>query len=140
MSCNRICRSVAEFLRLAKLPAEIFLRVLMTTVFSKIIAGEIPADVLYEDDICFAFRDINPKAPTHFLVIPKKEIVSLADLSDEDEAIVGRCVLVASQVAESEGLVGGYRLIANTREDGGQEVMHLHFHVLGGRKLGWPPG
>ena len=116
------------------------LQFLMTTVFSKIIAGEIPADVLYEDDICLAFRDINPKAPTHFLVIPKKEIVSLADLSDEDEAIVGRCVLVASQVAESEGLVGGYRLIANTREDGGQEVMHLHFHVLGGRKLGWPPG
>jgi histidine triad (HIT) family protein len=112
----------------------------MTTIFSKIIAGEIPADVLYEDDLCLAFRDINPRAPIHFLVIPKKEIVSLADLSDEDEAIVGRCVLVASKVAEAEGLSGGYRLVANTREDGGQEVMHLHFHILGGRKLDWPPG
>lgn len=112
----------------------------MTTIFSKIIAGEIPADILYEDDVCLAFRDINPRAPIHFLVIPKKEIVSLADLSDEDEAIVGRCVLVASKVAEAEGLSGGYRLVTNTREDGGQEVMHLHFHVLGGRKLDWPPG
>ena len=112
----------------------------MTTIFSKIIAGEIPADILYDDDVCLAFRDINPRAPIHFLVIPKKEIVSLADLSDEDEAIVGRCVLVASKVAKDEGLIGGYRLVANTREDGGQEVMHLHFHVLGGRKLDWPPG
>ena len=77
---------------------------------------------------------------THFLVIPKKEIASLADLSDEDEEIVGRCVMVASRVASHEGLAGGYRLVANTGDDGGQEVPHLHFHVLGGRKLTWPPG
>ena len=112
----------------------------MTTIFSKIIAREIPAEVLHEDDLCLAFRDINPKAPTHFLVIPKKEIVSLAELSDEDEQIVGRCIVVASKVAAAEGLERGYRVVANTREDGGQEVDHLHFHVLGGRKMTWPPG
>jgi histidine triad (HIT) family protein len=112
----------------------------MTTIFSKIIAREIPAEILHEDDLCLAFRDIKPKAPTHFLVIPKKEIVSLAELSDEDEQIVGRCIMVASKVATAEGLEGGYRVVANTREDGGQEVDHLHFHVLGGRKMTWPPG
>lgn len=112
----------------------------MSSIFAKIIAGEIPADVLHDDELCLAFRDINPRAPVHFLVIPKKEIVSLADLSDEDEAIVGRCIMVASKVAAAEGLEGGYRLVANTRDDGGQEVPHLHFHVLGGRKMDWPPG
>lgn len=112
----------------------------MTTIFSKIIAREIPAEVLHEDDLCLAFRDINPRAPTHFLVIPKKEIVSLAELSDEDEQIVGRCIMVASKVAAAEGLERGYRVVANTREDGGQEVDHLHFHILGGRKMTWPPG
>lgn len=112
----------------------------MTTIFSKIIAREIPADILFEDDLCLAFRDINPRAPTHFLVIPKKEIESLAELSEEDEQIVGRCIMVASRVAAQEGLENGYRLVANTRSDGGQEVPHLHFHVLGGRQLSWPPG
>ena len=112
----------------------------MPSIFSKIIAKEIPADILHEDDVCLAFRDINPKAPIHFLVIPKKEIESLADVSEEDEAILGRCLVVASQVANAEGLDAGYRLVANTREDGGQEVPHLHFHVLGGRPLNWPPG
>ena len=112
----------------------------MPTIFTKIIDKEIPADILYEDDLCLAFRDINPRAPTHFLVIPKKEIVSLAELSDEDERIVGRCVMIASKVAAEQGLDGGYRLVANTRDDGGQEVPHLHFHVLGGRKMTWPPG
>ena len=112
----------------------------MATIFSKIIAREIPADILHEDDLCVAFRDINPRAPTHFLVIPKKEIKSLAELSDDDERIVGRCIMVASSVAAAEGLEGGYRLVANTREDGGQEVDHLHFHLLAGRNLDWPPG
>ena len=114
--------------------------VAMPSIFSKIIAREIPADILHEDDLCLAFRDISPQAPTHFLVIPKKEIVSLADLEEEDEAILGRCIMVASRGAAAEGLEGGYRLIANTRDDGGQEVPHLHFHVLGGRKMTWPPG
>jgi histidine triad (HIT) family protein len=112
----------------------------MTTIFTKIINREIPADILHEDDVCLAFGDINPQAPTHFLVIPKKEIVSLAELSDEDEVIVGRCLMVASKVAAEQGLDGGYRVVANIREDGGQEVDHLHFHVLGGRKMKWPPG
>ena len=112
----------------------------MATIFSKIITREIPADILYEDEVCLAFRDINPKAPTHFLVIPKKEIVSLAEQSEEDESIVGRCLMVAARVAAEEGLEEGYRLVANSGPDGGQEVAHLHFHVLGGRKLTWPPG
>lgn len=112
----------------------------MPSIFSKIIAKELPAEILHEDELCLAFRDINPKAPVHFLVIPKKEIVSLADVDDEDEAILGRCILVASKVAAAEGLENGFRLVANTRDDGGQEVPHLHFHVLGGRKLSWPPG
>lgn len=112
----------------------------MPTIFNKIIDRVIPADIIYEDEVCLAFRDINPQAPTHFLVIPRKEIVSLADLSDEDEAIVGRCIMVASKVAAEEGLEAGYRLVANTRDDGLQTVAHLHFHVLGGRKMKWPPG
>lgn len=112
----------------------------MPTIFTKIIDREIPADILLEDDICLAFRDVNPQAPTHFLVIPKKEIVSLADLSDEDDAIIGHCVMVASKVAAAEGLDAGWRLVANTRDDGGQTVPHLHFHVLGGRQMIWPPG
>ena len=112
----------------------------MSTIFKKIIDREIPADILYEDDVCLAFRDINPQAPTHFLVIPRKEVASLADLSDEDEAIVGRCVMVASKVAAQQGLEAGYRMVVNIRDDGGQEVPHLHFHILGGRKMKWPPG
>lgn len=127
LKCNRFDNSFFSVFR-------------MPTIFSKIIAKEIPADLLHEDDVCIAFRDISPKAPTHFLVIPKKEIVSMADLTPDDAAIVGRCLVVASEVAAAEGLTDGYRLIANTGSDGGQEVPHLHFHVLGGRKLTWPPG
>ena len=112
----------------------------MSTIFKKIIDGELPADIIYEDEVCLAFRDIKPQAPTHVLVIPRKEIPSLADLTDEDEAIVGRCVMVAAQIAANEGLDAGWRLVANIREDGGQEVPHLHFHVIGGRKMKWPPG
>ncbi|TWT91262.1 histidine triad nucleotide-binding protein [Stieleria varia] len=110
------------------------------SVFKKIIDREIPADIVFEDELCLAFRDINPQAPAHILVIPKKEIVSLIDLTDEDEQIVGRCVLVATKIAAKEGLSAGYRLIVNCGDDGGQEVPHLHFHLMGGRKLTWPPG
>ncbi len=110
------------------------------TIFSKIIAKEIPADIVFEDDLCIAFRDISPKAPTHILVIPKKVIASLSDLTGEDESIVGRCVLVASMIAKKEQLDNGYRLVVNCGSDGGQEVAHLHFHLLGGRRLTWPPG
>lgn len=110
------------------------------SIFAKIIAREIPADIVYEDELCLAFRDIAPKAPTHILVIPKKPIQSLADLQAEDEAIVGRCVMVASRIAGDERLDAGYRLVVNCGNDGGQEVPHLHFHLLGGRKMTWPPG
>ncbi len=110
------------------------------TIFTKIIAREIPADIVFEDDVCLAFRDIAPKAPTHILVIPKKPIVSLAELTEEDQAIMGRCVVAASIIARQEGLSGGYRLVVNCGSDGGQEVPHLHFHLLGGRQLTWPPG
>ncbi|RPH84417.1 MAG: histidine triad nucleotide-binding protein [Planctomycetaceae bacterium] len=110
------------------------------TIFAKIIAREVPAEFVHEDELCIAIRDIAPKAPTHILVIPKKPIVSLADLTPEDEAIVGRCVLVTSQVAEQLGLHNGYRLVVNCGREGGQEVPHLHFHLLGGRPLTWPPG
>jgi histidine triad (HIT) family protein len=110
------------------------------TIFAKIIAREIPADIVYEDEWCLAFRDIAPKAPTHILIIPKKPIASLIDLTDEDQGIMGRCVLVASAVARQELLSDGYRLVVNCGSDGGQEVAHLHFHLLGGRKMTWPPG
>ncbi|KAA5541033.1 histidine triad nucleotide-binding protein [Roseiconus nitratireducens] len=107
----------------------------MTSIFKKIIDREVPADIVYEDDLCLAFRDIQPKAPVHILVIPKKEIPSLQELSEDDQSIVGRCVWVASQLAAQEGLVNGYKLVVNCGEDGGQEVPHLHFHLLGGKKL-----
>lgn len=109
-------------------------------LFCKIVNGEIPADIIHQSATTIAFRDINPQAPTHLLVIPKREIVSLADLSEEDEAVMGRCMVVVQKVAAQEGLDGGYRLICNCGDDGGQEVPHIHFHVLGGRKLTWPPG
>jgi len=110
------------------------------TIFAKIIAREVPADIVYEDDVCLAFRDITPRAPTHILVIPKKPIPSLAELTEEDEAIVGRCVVALSKIAAAQGLGNGYRMVVNCGNDGGQEVPHLHFHLLGGRKLTWPPG
>ena len=112
----------------------------MASIFTKIVNREIPADIVFEDDLCIAFKDIAPKAPTHLLVVPKKEIVSMAELTDEDEAIIGRCMLVASKVARDAGLANGYRLVINTGNEGGQEVPHIHIHVLGGRPMTWPPG
>lgn len=109
----------------------------MSTIFSKIISGEAKADILYQDDLVTAFRDISPAAPTHILVIPNKEIPTVDDLSEEDEAVTGRMFLVASRLARQEGIAAeGYRLIVNCREHGGQEVYHLHMHLLGGRPLG----
>lgn len=109
----------------------------MSTIFSKIISGEAKADILYQDDLVTAFRDINPAAPTHILIVPNKEIATIDDLAEEDEAIAGRMFLVASRLAREEGIAAkGYRLIVNCREHGGQEVYHLHMHLLGGRPLG----
>ncbi|VXD22854.1 purine nucleoside phosphoramidase [Planktothrix serta PCC 8927] len=110
------------------------------TIFSKIIRREIPADIVYEDDLCLAFRDIAPQAPVHILVIPKKPIPKLADTTSEDHALMGHLLLKVKQVAEEAGLENGYRVVINTGVDGGQTVDHLHLHILGGRSMEWPPG
>lgn len=110
------------------------------TIFKRIIDKEIPADILYEDDLCLAFRDIAPQTPTHVLVIPKKEIASVATIADEDQALIGHLYLVIRNIANQLGLDNGYRVVANCGADGGQAVDHLHFHLLGGRQLKWPPG
>ena len=111
------------------------------TVFSKIIRKEIPAKIVYEDDLALAFHDINPQAPIHVLVIPKKPIVSLEDASDEDDALLGHLHRVVRTVARQLGCAeSGYRLVVNCGQDGGQDVMHIHFHLLSGRRLKWPPG
>jgi len=110
------------------------------TIFKRIIDGEIPADILYQDDQCLAFRDVSPQAPTHVLVIPKREIASLADLRDDDAELAGHMLLVVRKLAKDLGLTDGYRVIANTGPDAGQSVDHLHFHLLGGRPMKWPPG
>ncbi len=111
------------------------------TIFGKIIRREIPANIVYEDDVCLAFRDIAPQAPVHILVIPKKPIPSLADATAEDKALLGHIVLTIKQIADQEGLTEkGYRVVTNIGEEGGQTVFHLHFHLLGGRAMHWPPG
>jgi histidine triad (HIT) family protein len=110
------------------------------TIFAKIIDREIPADIVFEDDLSLAFRDVNPQAPTHVLVIPKREITSIASADDEDAALLGHLMIVARRVAEQLDLGGGYRLVINCGADGGQTVDHLHVHLLGGRPLSWPPG
>jgi histidine triad (HIT) family protein len=110
------------------------------TIFKTIIDHEIPADIIYEDDRCLAFRDVAPKAPTHVLVIPKKEIPSLDAVTEEDAALVAHLWTVIRQLARDLKLTGGYRVVLNCGPDGGQSVDHLHFHLLGGRQMGWPPG
>ena len=109
----------------------------MSTIFSKIIAGEVSADVIHQDDRVTAFRDIHPAAPTHILIVPNREIPTVNDLADEDEALAGHMLLVARDLAKSEGIAeSGYRLIVNCNRDGNQEVFHLHMHLIGGRPLG----
>ena len=109
----------------------------MSTVFSKIIAREIPADIVYEDDLVIAFRDIAPIAPVHVLILPKKEIATVNDVTAADELALGRMMTVAAKIASDEGIAeNGYRLITNCNKHGGQEVFHLHMHLLGGRSLG----
>ena len=110
------------------------------TIFKKIIDGEIPADIVYEDERCLAFRDIAPQAPTHVLVIPRKEIESIETLDDDDQALVGHLLLVVRNLARQLELEPGYRVVCNCGPDGGQMVPHLHFHLLGGRQMTWPPG
>ena len=110
------------------------------TIFSKIIRKEIPADIVYEDDLVVAFRDVQPQAPVHILVIPKKPIESIDQATPEDAALLGHLLLTVKRVATQEGLDNGYRVVINTGEDGGQTVFHLHLHLLGKRSMTWPPG
>ena len=110
------------------------------TIFSKIIRKEIPADIVYEDDLALAFRDVQPQAPVHILVIPKQPIESIDRATDSDAALLGHLLLTVKRVAAQEGLVKGYRVVINTGEDGGQTVFHLHLHLLGNRTMTWPPG
>ncbi len=113
----------------------------MPSLFTKILNREIKADIIFEDEICFAFRDIQPQAPHHFLVVPRKEIRSLADSGPEDAAILGHLLLKAGDLAREFGFAeNGFRTVINTNNDGGQSVYHLHVHVLAGRPMGWPPG
>ncbi len=110
------------------------------TIFQKIIDRQIPADIVYEDELCLAFRDISPQAPTHVLVIPKRAIASLASLEAEDAPLLGHLCHTVAKIAKQLGLSNGYRVVVNCGPDGGQSVDHLHFHLLGGRPLQWPPG
>ena len=108
-------------------------------LFCRVVAGEIPATLVAEDEHCVAFRDIGPKAPTHVLVVPREHVASLDAATDP--AMIGRMALLAARIAREEGIAeGGYRTVINTNADAGQTVFHIHLHLLGGRKLGWPPG
>ena len=128
------------------LPSSFFLLPSLTpmttqeTLFSKIIRKEIAADIVYEDDLALAFRDIHPQAPVHILVIPKQPIPKLADAESGDQALMGHLLLTVKRVAEQLGLSNGYRVVINSGSDGGQTVDHLHLHILGGRHMNWPPG
>ena len=113
---------------------------LMDCLFCKIISGEIPSTKVYEDELCFAFRDINPQAPTHILVIPKTHIESVDKVDRTNSAVVGHIFEVIAKIAKDEGLSDGYRVVSNIGERGQQTVPHLHFHVIGGRDMTWPPG
>ena len=112
----------------------------MACLFCKIIAGEIPSKKVFEDDLTYAFRDINPQASTHVLVVPRQHIASLVEAGAEDEGLLGYLHLIAARIAASEGLTDGFRTVVNTGPDGGQTVDHLHIHLLGGRSMHWPPG
>ena len=110
------------------------------TLFSKIIDKSIPADIIHEDDLCVAFRDAAPQAPVHFLVVPRKPIARLADIQEDDAALIGHIHVVIAQLARQEHIADAYRVVVNSGADAGQSVFHLHFHVLGGRSFAWPPG
>ena len=110
------------------------------TIFKRIIDRELPAKIVYEDDLCLAFHDVKPEAPTHVLVIPKQEIPQIGAATDADQALLGHLLLAVTKVAQQLGLSGGYRVVINNGPDAGQSVDHLHLHIIGGRRLSWPPG
>jgi len=110
------------------------------SIFTKIIKREIPANIIYEDDVVIAFNDINPKAPIHILIVPKKQIPTINDLTDNDAELIGKVILRAKEIAKNLGIAErGYRLIFNCNDEGGQSVFHIHCHLIGGKKLGWSP-
>ncbi|XP_069780314.1 uncharacterized HIT-like protein Synpcc7942_1390 [Narcine bancroftii] len=110
------------------------------TLFSKIIEKSLPADIIYEDEQCLSFRDINPQGPVHFLVIPKVPIPQISATTDDDKELLGHLLIVAKNLAKKEELTDGYRVVINDGKNGAQSVYHLHIHVIGGRQMGWPPG
>lgn len=112
----------------------------MSTLFGKIIRREIPANIVYEDELCLAFRDVNPQAPTHVLIVPKKEITKLADAGPEDQALLGHLMLAACKIVRQLGVDQAFRVVVNNGADAGQSVFHLHLHILAGRPFRWPPG
>lgn len=131
MSCGHALRLSADLLRF---------QVMTDCLFCKIIAGKIPARKVYEDEKAFAFEDINPQASTHVLIIPKRHIVGIDQATEEDAELMGYCQIVAAKIARERKLEKGFRTVYNVGPDAGQTVFHLHLHLLGGRKMGWPPG
>ncbi len=112
----------------------------MECIFCKIINREVEAKIVYEDDRCIALEDINPQAPVHILVIPKKHLLALRDTKDRDRGLLGYLLRIASKIALEKGLEKGYRIVLNDGKEAGQSIFHIHFHLLGGREMGWPPG
>jgi histidine triad (HIT) family protein len=112
----------------------------MSCLFCKIIDGSIPSKAVYQDEQCYAFADINPQAPVHVLLVPREHIASLAEAGKEHPSLLGHLLWAAAEIARSKGLTKGYRAVVNTGDDGGQTVDHIHIHLLGGRRLTWPPG
>jgi len=112
----------------------------MECIFCKIIKREIPSEIIKEDELSLAFKDINPQAPVHILIVPKKHIASISEMKEEDENLIGHLFNMAREIAQELGLSSGYRLVINNGKDAGQEVFHIHLHLLSGRKFSWPPG
>ena len=110
------------------------------TLFARIIDRQIPADIVYEDDLCLGFRDVNPQAPVHILLVPKKPLDMLSSAASEDQALLGHMLLAAGKIARQLNIDGAFRLVINNGKEGGQAVFHLHMHIMGGRKFRWPPG
>ena len=111
-----------------------------TTLFTKIINREIPAEIIYEDDLCLAFRDVNPQAPLHALLVPKQVLTKLSDGSIQEQSLLGHLMLIAPRIAEQQGYADAFRVVINNGEAAGQTVFHLHLHIIAGRELNWPPG
>ena len=109
-------------------------------LFCKIVAGSIPAKRVFEDELCISFADLRPQAPTHLLIVPRQHIASLADAEPAQSSLFGHLLTKSAEIARASGLSGGYRVVLNTGADGGQTVEHIHLHLLGGRRMGWPPG